>query len=285
MHAGFRGRLAVGALLSALLWLLAPPLPARAAEKATVLTIAGTGDNQDLLRLLAERFTRENPDIRVEVPDSVGSTAGIRALIADKASFARTARALREDEIAAGLTETVFAKVPLVLAVHPSVTGVAGLTSAQVLALFSGKINNWSELGGPPLAIARVCRETPETSRVILNAAIPGFDGQGCRNQAVAYTTPDAVAMTAEHPGAIGYFSLPAMAATDLVPLAYNGVPPTLENVGRGTYTLAIPFALAYKPPLTPAGERFLKSLAGPDALSLMTRLGCLPTLGKHPAP
>lgn len=278
--------LAIRTIVLMLLGLLALPWPARAADAAdAVVTVAGTGDSQELLHVLAQRFMRDNPDVQVEVPDSVGSAGGLRALLAGKTVFARTARPLREEEIAAGLVEVVFAKSPVVFAVHPSVTGVPGLTADQALGIFSGKITNWSELGGPDLPIARVCRQIPETSRALLNAAIPDFEADDCRGQATAYTTPDAVAMTAGHPGAIGYFSLAAITATKLVPLAFNGVSPTPEHVGQGAYPLTIPFALAYKPPLPPAAKRFLKSLASPDALSVMTRLGCLPTLGKHIAP
>ena len=280
MYAGFFTRLGLGLLLAALLG-----LPALAAADPATLTIAGTGDSQDLLRLLAQRFMRDNPDIRVDVPDSVGTTGGIRSVLAGKAELARTARPLREDEIAGGLTETVFAKIPVVFAVHPSVTGIPGLTSAQVLAIFSGTVQNWSQLGGPSLPIARVCRETPETARLLINAAIPGFEATDCTGQAIAYTTSEAASLTTGHPGAIGYFSLPAITATPLVPLALDGVAPSLENLGRGRYPLAIPFALAYKPPLSPAAARFLKALGSPDALSLMTRLGCLPLPGKPAAP
>ena len=262
---------------------LLPPSALAAGE--TVLTIPGTGDSQDLLRLLAERFRRDNPDIAVELPDSIGTTAGLRLVIGGKAELARTARPLRDDEIAAGLSQIVFAATPVVFAVHPSVTGVKGVTSAQAQAVFAGRVKNWSELGGPDLAVARVCRETPETTRELLNAAIPGFEADGCRDQAVAYTTPEAVALVAGHPGTVGYVSLAAMATANLAPLALDGVAPTLENVGRGSYRLVIPFGLAYKSPLSPAAARFLKFLSSPDALSLMARLGCLPSPAKPAAP
>ena len=277
--------LAVLPTLAGLIGLAGLCPPAAGAAGETVLTIPGTGDSQDVLRLLVERFTRDNADITVEIPDSVGTTAGLRLVLGGKAELARTARPLRDDEIAAGLNQIVFAVTPVVFAVHPSVTGVKGVTSAQAQAVFAGRVKNWSELGGPDLAVARVCRETPETSRELLNAAIPGFEANGCRDQAVAYTTPEAVALVAGHPGAIGYFSLSAMATANLEPLAFNGVPPTLESVGRGSYPVTIPFGLAYKPPLSPAAARFLKFLSGPDALSLMARLGCLPSPVKPAAP
>ena len=273
------------AVLAGILALAGLSTPSALAVGEAVLTIPGTGDSQDLLRLLAERFRRDNPDITVELPDSVGTTAGLRLVIGGKTELARTARPLRDDEIAAGLSQTVFAATPVVFAVHPSVTGVKGVTSAQAQAVFAGRVKNWSELGGPDLAVARVCRETPETTRELLNAAIPGFEADGCRDQAVAYTTPEAVALVAGHPGAVGYVSLAAMAAANLTPLPLDGVAPTLENVGRGSYRLAIPFGLAYKSPLSPAAARFLKFLSSPDALSLMARLGCLPSPAKPAAP
>jgi phosphate transport system substrate-binding protein len=275
-------RLALGLCLVCLAG-LSPPT-ARAAGEA-VLAIPGTGDSQDVLRLLAERFRRDNPDVTVEIPDSVGTTAGLRLVLGGKAELARTARPLRDDEIAAGLGQIVFAVTPVVIAVHPSVTGVKGLSGAQAQAVFAGRVKNWSALGGPDLPVARVCRETPETSRELLNAAIPGFETNGCRDQAVAYATPEAVALVAGHPGAVGYFSLAAMIATPLVPLALGGVAPSLENVGRGSYPVVIPLGLAFKSPLSPAAARFLNFLSGPDSLSLMARLGCLPTPVKPAAP
>ena len=285
MRAALLTRLVLSVILPAFLWLPARPQTVQAADETTTLVIAGTGDSQDILRLLAQRFMQDNPNILVDVPESVGSTAGIRALLAGKAQFARTARPLRDDERDAGLAEFVFAKAPVVFAVHPSVTGVAGLTSAQAQAIFAGRIKSWSALGGPDLPIARVCRETPETSRMILNAAIPDFESEGCRGQAVAYTTPEAVAMVADHPGTIGYFSLAAMTKTSLVPLAFDGASPVPgQRAGRGPYPLIIPFALVSKPPLSPAAERFLKFLAASNAQSLMASRGCLPT-AQHPAP
>lgn len=274
-------------LLSALLalcLLVAGPIREAGAGDA-VLVIAGTGDNEELLRNMAARFMRDYPDLKIEVPDSVGSSGGIRAVLAGKAELARTARPLRDEEKAAGLTEIVFAKAPVVFAVHPSVTGIESITAAKALAVFSGTATDWSELGGAPGPIYRVCRETPETSRDVLNAAIPGFEATGCQGQAVAYATPEAVDMVASHPGTIGYFTLPSMTTSKLRPLAFEGVAPTPENLGRGTYPLAIPFALAYKPPLGPAAARFVAALGLPDARTLLAKFGCLPVSGKPTAP
>ncbi|WP_300164545.1 substrate-binding domain-containing protein [Solidesulfovibrio sp.] len=272
------------AVLAAALLLLCLALPARAAAPV-VLAIPGTGDSEELLRTLAARHMRENPDVRIEAPDSIGSTGGIKAVLAGKAELARTARPLRDEEKAQGLVEVVFAKAPVLFAVNPSVTGVESLTKAQALDVFSGKLTDWATLGGPAGPIRKICRETPETSREVLNAAIPGFEALGCVDQAVAYSTPEAVSLAAGHAGAIGYFSRPAMAASQLKPLALDGIAPTPENVSRGTYTLFIPFALVYKPPLSPAAADFLAALGLPDARTAMANYGCLPLPVKAATP
>lgn len=272
------------AVLAALCGLACAAPPARAAG-APPLVIAGTGDSEELLRILAARYMREYPEARIEVPDSIGTSGGIKAVLAGQAELARTARPLRDEEKAQGLVEVVFAKSPVVFAVNPSVTDIESLTKAQVLDVFSGKIADWSALGAPAGPIRKVCRETPETSRVLLNAAIDGFEALGCREQAVAYATPEAVAMTADNPGAIGYFAKSAMTGTKLKALALSGVAPTPENVSRGTYGIFIPFALVCKPPLSPAAAGFIKALSLPDARTAMANYGCLPLPVSLPSP
>lgn len=284
MQRVWRWSLTTWAIMLALIVCLGLPPRAMAGEQ-TVLIISGTGDSEALLRAVAARFIEDNPDVLVEVPDSIGTSGGIKAVLAGKAALARTARPLREEEKALGLQELVFATAPVVFAVHPSVTGVAGLTAAQALDVFSGKIKNWSELGGAPGPISRVIREMPETSRAVLNAAIPGFETLGAEGQAVAYSTPEAVTLVAGHAGTIGYFSLPAMAGGGLRTLAYNGALPTAEALSQGLYPLTIPFALVYKSPLSPAAARFIEALRSPNAATLMVRFGCLPLGGGPAAP
>lgn len=253
--------------------------------ETTPLRIAGTGDSEEVLRAVGTAFAAANPDIAVDIPDSVGSTGGIKALVAGKADLARTARPLRGEEKAKGLVELVFAETPVVFAVNPSVTGVTGLTSAQALAVYAGKIGNWSALGGSPGPIAKVGREMPETGRAVLNEAIPGFESLAAEGQVVAYSTPDAVAMVRDHPGTIGYFSLTAMTGSDLVPLALDGVPPTPEALAKAPSAPRIRLALVYRPPLSPEARRFLDFLQGPASRKILTGFGCRPLAGQAAAP
>ena len=276
-------RLTVPAVALALCLPVAAPCaqPDQSGETKT-LVISGTGDSEELLRALAGWFGRKHPGVTVSVPESIGSSGGIKEALAGKAVFARTARPLRPEEAAKGLVEATFARTPILFAVNPSVTGVDGLTAATALSVFSGGVNDWSEIGGAPGPISRVCRELPEIGREVLNGAIPGFADLPCSGQAVAYSTPEAVAMIADHPGTVGYVSLSAMPDTRLRPLDFEGAAPTPDNLRRGTYPLGLSFSLVYKPPLPPEARQFLDALADPEAAAIMARFGCLPLSGNQ---
>lgn len=272
-------------LLGAAILLLALGLAGTARSGETLLRIPGTGDGQELLQAAAAALMAQNPGLTVDVPDSVGSTGGIKTVLAGKAAMARTARPLRPAEKDQGLVEWVFAETPVVFAVNPSVTGVTGLTGRQVLDVYAGKITDWAALGGPAEPIRRVTRETPETSRDILNTVIPGFAALGTADQAVAYSTPEAVRLVSSHPGTIGYFSLTAMTGTALVPLALDGVPPTPEALATTPQAPRIRLSLVYHPPLTPAGVRLATFLTSAQGQALLAKFGCRPLVDRPNLP
>lgn len=279
-----RRRLCALAAAALAAWSLTVVSPARTAE-TTALVVAGSDDSQEMLRTLAARFMRDNPDHTVQVPDAARVADGIKAVLAGQAELALAARPLRDEEKAQGLTEIVFAKAPVVFAVNPSVAGLDSLTAQQLLDVFSGKITDWSALGGPAGPIRPVCREAPEPSRLVVNQAIPGFADLGCPQLSAAAAAPEAVARVAGTPGAIGYFALPAMAATKLRSLSLAGVHPSPESISRGTYPLFIPYAMVYKPPLSPTALLFLKGLSLPDGRTALANYGCLPLPIKLAAP
>jgi len=59
------------------------------AEETVV--VCGTGDSQSLLRRLATEFERKNPGIKIEVPESIGSSGGIKATAKGECDIGRVA--------------------------------------------------------------------------------------------------------------------------------------------------------------------------------------------------
>ncbi len=116
------------------------------------LVIAGSGDSQQLLRQLADAFESVNPGRSVIIPDSIGSSGGIKALIDQRCDMARVARPLKEAELALAddLVYREFASSPVVFAANLPDNCVTNLTSEQIVDIFSGRIGDWSKLGNCP---------------------------------------------------------------------------------------------------------------------------------------
>lgn len=100
------------------------------------LRITGTGSGTGGMTMLAEAFMRTNPDVQVDVLPALGSSGGIRALVAHKIDLAISNREPRDKERARRpLRSFNYARTPVVIAVHKSL-GVTSITSDQLAVLY-----------------------------------------------------------------------------------------------------------------------------------------------------
>ena len=141
---------------------------------AEELTIVGTGDGVKTLKAIGAAFSNNNPGITVNVPKSIGSGGGIKAVGTDKYTIGRVAREIKEKEKHYGLTYVLFAKIPVVFFVNKAV-GIQNLSAQQVCDIYSGKITNWKEVGGKDRKIRVVRREDGDSSLKVLLKLFPGF--------------------------------------------------------------------------------------------------------------
>ncbi len=243
---------------------------ARAEDKVTV---AGTGSNQILLRALAKAFEAKNPGIRVEVPDSIGSGGGIKAAGDGTVELGRTARKLKEKEMAYGLEYLPFAKTPVVFMAHPG-TPVKGITTAQSVAVFSGKLKNWKELGGPDAKLRVVIRPEGESTLVGLRADLPEWKDMVMTTEAkVTDSEPQNAALVAEVAGTIGFTSYDVATDAGLVVLELDGVPATDPK-----YPVQVESALVYKAErMTGAVKAFTDFLFSEEGGAVIRKLGSRP--------
>lgn len=241
------------------------------------ITIAGTGDNQDLLRALAKAMLGTIEGGRIDVPETIGSTGGIRALQAGKTDLARIARDLSDEETKAGLTAVLFAKAPIVFVVHPSVTGIDNISSQDIVGIYSGRIAKWEQLGAKEGRIYAVTRESGDASLRALNALLPGFADIKEPNAKVIYTTPEARDALVGHRNTFGFLPTSTAAGTDLRILSVDGIAPSAESVRNGSYKLVVPFSLVYKDPPTGLAKRFVDFLFTKEAQDIMVKTPVMP--------
>ncbi len=279
-EAGIRARHSRWLVSLLCLWLLSC-LQAQSLSAATPqghFIIAGTGDSQRLLRRVAHAFMDLYPRISVEIPDSTGSGGGIRAVLAGRCTLARVARPLKEREKQQGLSYLLFARAPVVFAIHPSVEGVDDLTYEQIIAIYTGRITTWGRLGGSPDRKIYVAnREAGDSSRRVLETFLPGFRNIRRLVGETVYTTPETVAILRTTPFTIGYVPLSATAGTGLKVPTLNGFAPTGETLESGEYPLAIPLALVWQTEPGAAERLFIDFLLGPEGRRIIETHGAFP--------
>lgn len=172
---------------------------------AEEITIVGTGDGMSILKSMGAAFNEANPDVVINIPASIGSGGGVKAVGADKYALGRVARQIKAKEEHYGLNYRPFAKIPVVFFVNES-AGVRSLSAQQIADIYSGKITNWSEVGGKNLKIRVVRREDGDSSLSVLRKTFPGFKDLVITTRAKeALTTTENFAVVEQKAGAIGF--------------------------------------------------------------------------------
>jgi phosphate transport system substrate-binding protein len=117
------------------------------------IVIRGSDTEVNLVLHLAEEFMNEHKEVSIAVTGG-GSGTGIASLLNGKTDLANSSRSFlpSEQEMAMDrgldLRKVVFAMDALCFIVHPTLE-INSLKLQDLADIYSGKICNWSELGGP----------------------------------------------------------------------------------------------------------------------------------------
>ncbi len=195
--------------------------------EARPLEVVGTGDGMELVRAVGAAFTAEHPDRVILVPPSIGSGGGIAAVGAGKALLARVARPLKQAEKETGLLSKAIFRLPTAVYINPELQ-LDALTHKQLVAIYEGRITNWSNLGGPDLRIKVVRREDTDSSLTVLRKTMPGWLSIDITPRSkTALTTQDAVETVKAVKGAIGFGPFSRTLETSVKVLRIEGIYPT----------------------------------------------------------
>lgn len=242
---------------------------------AETVTIVGTGDGVSILKGIGAAFTAANPEVTIDIPESIGSGGGIKAVGADEYKVARVARKIKDKEKPLGLTYLPYAKVPVVFFVNPGV-GVTNLTARQAVDIYSGKITDWQEVGGKAGNIRVVRREDGDSSLEVLQKTFPGFkDITITEKSKTALKTPEMVELVTKKEGTIGFGPLDVATAHKLSVVSIDGVSPTQEG-----YPSVGVMAFVFKEANNTDGiKKFLEFATSETAHDLIKQAGGLPPM------
>jgi phosphate transport system substrate-binding protein len=201
----------------------------------------------------AERYQSDYPDVRISVTGG-GSGTGIAALINKTVDIANASRQIKPEEIDEAKSngvdpvEFVIARDAIAVIVNPQ-NPVNELTLQQISDIYSGKITNWSEVGGEERPIVRLSRETNSGTHVYFLETVLRLGEKDNKtffssNTLLLPSSEGIVAEVRQNPNAIGYDGL-GYVPPDLKMIAIakeaggEYVLPSVETVNNATYPIA----------------------------------------------
>ena len=249
----------------------APTAPAKLT--GTVAT-DGSTSMEKVIGALGEAFMEANPDVTFTY-NPTGSGSGIQAVQEGRCDIGLSSRALKEEEKAGGLTETVLCYDGIAVIVNPENT-VEDLTLDQIAAIYTGEIKNWSEVGGADAEIVLIGREAGSGTRSGFEEIVKVADK--CQYLQELSSTGDVITTVAQNPGAIGYASLASVKDT-VKAVKVGGVTPSEASVKDGTYAIQRPFVLATRTgvQLGDAAQAFYNYVTSADANEIIVAAGVVP--------
>lgn len=248
---------------------LAVPPTISVAQVAGSLVIAGNGPEQRTIETLARAFEKANPRAYIDILWDEDSTP----LQLVKQSQAQIAVTGAEDPT---LTATQIGWDGIGILVHLS-NFTKEVTKQHIAEIFSGKIKNWSEVGGPETSILLIdrpqnqnIREAFETQLGIVGK-IPGQTKLIGSDEQVVKT----VVGTLPPLSAVAYISLSTglSAVSDGVAvrlLQVEKVEPEVPTVKDGRYGLRRPLLLLTKKEPNPLVEAFAKFALSPPGQTII---------------
>ena len=249
--------------------------PQQAALSGSVST-NGSTSMEKVIGALSEQFMADNSGVSVTY-DPTGSGAGIEAAGNGSADIGLASRALKDEEKAGGLTETVVALDGIAVIVNAD-SKVEDLSVEQIAKIFTGEITYWSEVGGEAGKISCIGREAGSGTR-------DGFESitgtrDACKLDQELTSTGGVIEAVAGNVNAIGYASLSAVEGKDTVKaVTVGGIACTEETVLDGSYAIQRPFVLVTKTDasLSTAAQAFFDYTTSTAANDLIKAAGAVP--------
>lgn len=245
------------------------------------ITIKGSDTTLPISQKLAEQYMLENSGETLIVTGG-GSGVGISSLMAETTDIAQSSRKIKFDEVlkiedaGKSIEEIVIAYDAMAIVVHPE-NKVNDLTRQQLEDIFTGKIQNWSELGGDDLKIIPYSRETSSGTYEFFKESV--LNDKNYVNGIMSMPATGAIIQSVNQtPGAIGYVGL-AYLNEDVkaINISYDGenfVQPSIENAKNNTYPVVRPLYFYHSTDVNENVKKFIEYSLSPTGQKLIEEIG-----------
>jgi len=239
----------------------------------------------------AEKYQAEHPEVRISVTGG-GSGTGIASLINKTVDIANASRQIKEEEVAEAKSngvepvEHIIARDAIAVIVNPE-NPVSQLTLKQISDIYSGKISNWSEVGGEDRPIVRLSRETNSGTHVYFLETVLRLGNKDDKtlfsmDTLLLPSSEGIVAEVRQNPNALGYDGL-GYVPKDLKMIAIAKeaggayVLPSIATVNDKSYPIARDLYMYTNGEPTGIVKTYLDWIVSSEAQQIVADLGFVP--------
>jgi len=239
--------------------------PSFVGSESVKMVFAGSRANLAITRILVDSFKRENPNIAIEVPESIGSTGGIKAAAEGAVTIGLASRRLKETEKKYGLAVVPYARTALVICAPPTVTD-SDINFEELVQIYKGEKVKWKD--GRQIIV--LTRQPGDSLIETLERTIAGFkdayqESQKARRWLTLFTDKDMNSAIAATPDSMGITTFGTVKSEKLKVkiLKINGIYPSPENVLKGKYPLVLNLSFVFLRDRLPSGANAFISFVG----------------------
>lgn len=191
----------------------------------------------------AEVFGKLYPEVAITVNKS-GSGTGASALIDGRCDIATMSRFMKDKEFKDAVDKNVFpvahaiAMDGVCVVLHPS-NPISALTTEQVRNIYTGKITNWKELGGPDLSIVVISRDTSSGTYETFENFVMNKEKMAPSVEQVS-TNAQMFGRIESTKAAIGYVGY-GFVKSGVKAITLDGIKPTVQTILNGQYPVSRP--------------------------------------------
>ncbi len=215
------------------------PADSQQALKGTI-TSSGSSALLPLAKDAAAEFKKKHPDVSI-VLNGGGSGTGLKQVSDGTVNIGNSdvpAESKLPKEKAAELVDHKVAIVTVAAVANKDVAkAVPNLSKEQLIDIFTGKVTNWKDVGGPDQNVVLVTRPSTSGTRALFSEFALDKNQEASNKSLETDDSGALIQSISNTPGAIGYVALPYLLNNSSVAaISIDGVAPTLENSYNGSY-------------------------------------------------
>ena len=271
-----------GSLLRSIPVVLLLALASCSPKPPEVITIRGSNTfGEELAPKLIAEYKKDHAGTTFDT-EFKGSSYGFGALMVDKCDIAAASREATTNEVGLAKDRAIEMNNYVIGSYSVAVILNAGnpLTSLkpeQVRDIFTGKVQNWKEVGGPDAPVHLYIRDP--ISGTYLGFQELAMDKKDYAQHPKTFTSYDEIVQAvAKDPTGIGYASIEDGKKTGIKAISIGSSAPTLAAVQKGEYPYARMIRLyTDKAKESPMAMEFIQFIRSDRGQKILTDMGFVP--------